>query len=148
MMSQQSVYHGCLCAVSACTDCPMLMQPESLVGKRAFFASKHLFVTPHDDDQLFPAGDHVVQSEDCLGLKEWTREVGVWFYNARNAVVLFISQTGMSSQPIEESTTKCLLRGISAAAIYLQPATASMQLLFLCTITLCCISLYVLTAGP
>jgi hypothetical protein len=54
----------------------MLMQPDSLVGKRAFFASKHLFVTPHVDGQLFAAGDHVVQSEDCLGLKQWTREVG------------------------------------------------------------------------
>ncbi len=53
----------------------MLMQPDSLVGKRAFFASKHLFVTPHDDSQLFPSGDHVVQSEDCLGLKLWTKEV-------------------------------------------------------------------------
>lgn len=55
----------------------MLMQAESLVAKRAFFASKHLFVTPHDDDQLFPAGDHVVQSEECLGLREWSREVGL-----------------------------------------------------------------------
>lgn len=53
---------------------PMLMQPESLVGKRAFFATKHLFVTPHDDSHKFPAGDHVVQSEDCLGLKLWTKE--------------------------------------------------------------------------
>jgi primary-amine oxidase len=53
----------------------MLMQPESLVAKRAFFATKHLFVTPHDDEQVFPAGDHVVQSEDCLGLKIWTKEV-------------------------------------------------------------------------
>jgi primary-amine oxidase len=53
----------------------MLMQPDSLVGKRAFFATKHLFVTPHEDGQLFPSGDHVVQSEDCLGLKQWTKEV-------------------------------------------------------------------------
>ena len=52
----------------------MLSQPESLVARRAFFASKHLFVTPHDDRQLYPAGDHVVQSEDCLGLKIWTKE--------------------------------------------------------------------------
>lgn len=59
----------------------MLMQPESLVAKRAFFATKHLFVTPHADDQRYPAGDHVVQSEDCLGLKLWTKEVGarLWF---------------------------------------------------------------------
>lgn len=56
------------------TNVPMLMQPDSLVGKRAFFATKHLFVTPHDDAQLFPSGDHVVQSEDCLGLKQWTKE--------------------------------------------------------------------------
>lgn len=56
-------------------DCTMLMQPESLVGKRAYFARKHLFVTPHHDDQLFPAGDHVVQSEECLGLAQWTKEV-------------------------------------------------------------------------
>jgi primary-amine oxidase len=53
---------------------PMLMQPTSLVAKRAFFASKALFVTPHDDRQLYAAGEHVVQSEDCLGLKVWTRE--------------------------------------------------------------------------
>jgi primary-amine oxidase len=53
----------------------MLMQPDSLVGKRAFFATKHLFVTPHEDNQLYPSGDHVVQSEDCLGLKQWTKEV-------------------------------------------------------------------------
>lgn len=53
----------------------MLAQPESLVAKRAFFAAKQLFVTPHADGQLFPAGDHVVQSEECLGLKKWTQEV-------------------------------------------------------------------------
>ena len=53
----------------------MLMHPDSLVAKRAFFASKHLFVTPHEDGQLFPSGDHVVQSEECLGLKQWTQEV-------------------------------------------------------------------------
>ncbi|WIA35530.1 hypothetical protein OEZ86_003956 [Tetradesmus obliquus] len=56
------------------TNCPMLMQPDSLVGKRAFFAQKHLFVTPHVDGQLYAAGEHVVQSEDCLGLKQWTKE--------------------------------------------------------------------------
>jgi primary-amine oxidase len=53
----------------------MLMQPGSLVSKRGFFASKHLFVTPFAEGQLFPAGDHVVQSEDCLGLKQWMQEV-------------------------------------------------------------------------
>ena len=60
--------------VPAAASAPMLMQPTSLVGRRAFFASKALFVTPHDDRQLYAAGDHVVQSTDCLGLKVWTRE--------------------------------------------------------------------------
>lgn len=64
----------CPSFTDAAADVPMLMQPDSLVGKRAFFASKHLFVTPHDDAQLFPSGDHVVQSEECLGLKQWTQE--------------------------------------------------------------------------
>lgn len=53
---------------------PMLQAPESLVYKRAHFATKHLFVTPHQDGQLYPSGDHVVQSEDCLGLKQWLKE--------------------------------------------------------------------------
>jgi primary-amine oxidase len=60
--------------VPTASSAPMLMQPTSLVGRRAFFASKALFVTPHDDRQLYAAGEHVVQSEDCLGLKVWTRE--------------------------------------------------------------------------
>lgn len=53
----------------------MLMSAESLVAQRAFFASKHLFVTAYEEGQLYPAGDHVVQSETCLGLKEWVKEV-------------------------------------------------------------------------
>jgi len=56
------------------TGVPMLMNPESLVAKRAFFATKHLFVTPHDDRQLLASGDNVVQSKDCLGLKQWVQE--------------------------------------------------------------------------
>ncbi len=39
---------------------PMLMQPESLVAKRAFFATKHLFVTPHHDEQVGCALDVAV----------------------------------------------------------------------------------------
>ncbi len=53
----------------------MLMHPDSLVAKRSFFATKHLFVTPYEDGQLYPSGDHVVQSKDCMGLKQWTKEV-------------------------------------------------------------------------
>jgi hypothetical protein len=35
------------------------------------FASKHLWVTPHSDDQKYPAGEHVLQSRECLGLGKW-----------------------------------------------------------------------------
>eukprot|EP00775_Hariotina_reticulata_P002821 gene2821-3114_t len=35
---------------------------------------KHLFVTPFSDDQFLAAGDHVVQHEECLGLKQWTAQ--------------------------------------------------------------------------
>ena len=53
----------------------MMMQPSSLVYRRARFATHNLWVTPYEDDQMFPAGKHVVQSQTCLGLAEWTKEV-------------------------------------------------------------------------
>ncbi|GAX75117.1 hypothetical protein CEUSTIGMA_g2561.t1 [Chlamydomonas eustigma] len=52
----------------------MMMGPNSLVHRRARFATRNLWVTPYDDDQMFPAGNHVVQSQKCLGLAEWTKE--------------------------------------------------------------------------
>mmetsp|Transcript_22566 Transcript_22566/g.67197 ORF Transcript_22566/g.67197 Transcript_22566/m.67197 type:complete len:731 (-) Transcript_22566:1085-3277(-) len=50
----------------------MMMGPTSLVYKRARFATHNLWVTPYADDQRFPAGDHVVQSTECMGLSRWT----------------------------------------------------------------------------
>lgn len=52
----------------------MHMQPNSLVYRRAKFATHNLWVTPYDDEQMFPAGNHVVQSTSCMGLAEWTKE--------------------------------------------------------------------------
>jgi primary-amine oxidase len=52
----------------------MLAQPGSLLHRRAQFAVKHLWVTPHDDAQKYPAGDHVVSSSECLGLAQWTKQ--------------------------------------------------------------------------
>lgn len=31
-------------------------------------------MTPYDDGQRFPAGDHVVQSKECMGLMRWTAD--------------------------------------------------------------------------
>lgn len=53
---------------------PLMCQPGNAVYNRAMFARKTLFVTPHDDEQRFPSGTHIVQSERCMGLEEWTRE--------------------------------------------------------------------------
>ncbi|WIA30543.1 hypothetical protein OEZ86_000626 [Tetradesmus obliquus] len=52
----------------------LLADEESLVGRRAVFARKHLWVTPHSDSQCFPAGDYVMQASDCRGLALWTKE--------------------------------------------------------------------------
>ncbi|GFR44735.1 hypothetical protein Agub_g6063 [Astrephomene gubernaculifera] len=52
----------------------MQAHPSSLVARRALFASRQLWVTPHCDSQRYPAGDHVVQSERCRGLAEWTQQ--------------------------------------------------------------------------
>ena len=49
---------------------PLLPKPDSLVGRRAPFATKHMWVTPYVDGQLFPAGKFVTQTpkapEDSL----------------------------------------------------------------------------------
>lgn len=33
---------------------PLLAKPDSLIGRRATFAKKNLWVTPYVDGQLFP----------------------------------------------------------------------------------------------
>ncbi|GLI66897.1 hypothetical protein VaNZ11_010924 [Volvox africanus] len=52
----------------------MMSHPSSLVSRRALFATKQLWVTPHADTQRYPAGEHVVQSNKCMGLAEWTKK--------------------------------------------------------------------------
>lgn len=53
----------------------VMADDDSIVGRRAVFAKKHLWVTPHSDTQKFPAGDYVLQAEECKGLAVWTKEV-------------------------------------------------------------------------
>jgi primary-amine oxidase len=54
-----------------------MAHPASLVGRRAVFATRQLWVTPYSDEQRYPAGEHVVQANRCMGLAEWTRQVGL-----------------------------------------------------------------------
>ncbi|GLZ41368.1 amine oxidase [Actinokineospora sp. NBRC 105648] len=51
----------------------LLAQPEATVATRAAFATKHLWVTRHDDAERFPAGDYPNQNPGNDGLAVWTR---------------------------------------------------------------------------
>ncbi|KAI8464298.1 MAG: copper amine oxidase [Monoraphidium minutum] len=52
----------------------LLASPDSAVARRGKFTTSSLHVTPHADDQLYPAGYYVFQSEKDSGLAEWTKE--------------------------------------------------------------------------
>ena len=52
-----------------------MAQPYSLIAKRGHFASKHLWVTPHQDKERYPAGDWVLQSKGGEGLETWVKQV-------------------------------------------------------------------------
>lgn len=51
---------------------PLLTADDSAVSKRGVFATKALWVTPHADDERYPAGDYTVQSSGGDGLPDWT----------------------------------------------------------------------------
>lgn len=40
---------------------PLLTAPDSAVSRRAAFATRALWVTPHDDDERYPAGEFPTQ---------------------------------------------------------------------------------------
>jgi primary-amine oxidase len=46
--------------------------PESSVMKRAGFATKHVWVTPYETDERFPAGEYPNQNPGGDGLPKWT----------------------------------------------------------------------------
>jgi primary-amine oxidase len=48
------------------------LQPGSSVMKRAGFITKHLWVTPYQLDEKYPAGDYPNQSAGGAGLPSWT----------------------------------------------------------------------------
>ncbi|KAK9762009.1 peroxisomal copper amine oxidase [Basidiobolus ranarum] len=53
---------------------PMFAQPDSIVGQRAPYAYKSLWVTPFREDQLYPAGFYVNQSSGEDTLYKWAQE--------------------------------------------------------------------------
>ena len=52
----------------------LLARPGSAVARRAAFTTANLWVTSHSDEQRYPAGEYVMQSQQCSGLSVWTRE--------------------------------------------------------------------------
>ncbi|DBA72671.1 TPA: putative terpene-alkaloid biosynthetic cluster [Trebouxia sp. C0005] len=52
----------------------LLAKPYSLIAKRGLFATKHLWVTPHKEEERYAAGDWVLQAEGGTGLEQWTKQ--------------------------------------------------------------------------
>lgn len=56
---------------------PMYAHPSSSHGRRGIFAAKHLWVTPHSEEERWPAGMFPLQGpgEYARGILDWTRQV-------------------------------------------------------------------------
>jgi len=75
-------------------NCPPFLQPDAAVMKRAGFASHHLWVTPYEPAERYPAGEYPNQHPTGDGLPRWTaanRTVAdaplvVWYVFAHNHV--------------------------------------------------------------
>lgn len=92
----------------------LLAHAESRIGKRAGFASKHLWVTPFDPTEMHAAGDYPNQRHGADGLPVWTQadrpikdtDIVVWHTFGTTHVVrpedwpiMPVSTTGFSLLP-------------------------------------------------
>ena len=55
------------------TTYPLALE-DSVLGKRAGFMYKHLWVTPNNENERYPAGDYPFQHEGGAGLPEWCKQ--------------------------------------------------------------------------
>lgn len=91
-----------------------LALPDSVVGKRAGFMYKHLWVTPHQSKEKFPAGDYPYQHAGGAGIPEWTKadrgventDVVLWYVFGTNHIprtedwpVMPVERTGFHLKP-------------------------------------------------
>ena len=75
-------------------NCPPFVQPDAAVMKRAGFAAHHLWITPYEPAERYPAGEYPNQHPTGDGLSHWTtanRSVTdtplvVWYVFAHNHV--------------------------------------------------------------
>ncbi|PLS84486.1 MAG: tyramine oxidase, partial [Actinobacteria bacterium] len=90
-------------------------QPDASVIKRAGFMTRHLWVTPHDRDEMHAAGDYPNQHQGGAGLPEWTgqdrpvenTDVVVWYtFGSHHAArledwpVMPVQYAGFALQPV------------------------------------------------
>lgn len=95
-------------------NCPHFVQPDAAVMKRAGFAAHHLWVTPYEPTERFPAGEYPNQHPAGDGLPHWTAanrtiaetSVVVWYVFGHNHVprpedwpVMPVSSLGFSLKP-------------------------------------------------
>ncbi len=75
-------------------NCPPFVQPDAAVMKRAGFTAHHLWVTPYEPTERYPAGEYPNQHPTGDGLPRWTaanRNVAdtplvVWYVFSHNHV--------------------------------------------------------------
>jgi len=75
-------------------NCPVLLQPDAAVMKRAGFLASNLWVTPHHPQERYPSGDYPNQSAGGDGLPKWTaadrdivnKDLVVWYVFGHNHV--------------------------------------------------------------
>lgn len=76
-------------------------QPDSIIAKRAPFAKHHWYTLPYEEDRLYPAGKHVVQTTETPAdsIEGW---VGDGHDNVRNTDVIVFAQVGLTHVPRPE----------------------------------------------
>jgi len=75
-------------------NCPPLVQPDAAVMRRAAFTQNHLWVTPYNPKERYPAGEYPNQHPTGDGLPHWTKanrkvddtEIALWYVFAHNHV--------------------------------------------------------------
>lgn len=95
-------------------NCPPFVQSDAAVMKRAGFLAHHLWVTPYQPNERYPAGDYPNQHPTGDGLPIWTKvnrnlvnaDLVLWYVFAHNHVprledwpVMPVSTIGFSLKP-------------------------------------------------
>jgi len=96
-------------------NCLPLASPDSVIGKRAGFMYKHLWVTQNTAEERYPAGDYPFQHEGGDGLPRWMKQdrslentdVVMWYVFGLNHIpriedwpVMPVERLGFTLKPV------------------------------------------------